>query len=177
MTSAHALSTPNIGDAAIALAGPAAAGVCIGIAQGGSAMLECAAIVPLISFGLTAFMVPALFIGAAYVGPVPAAAAFARATLYALRNAGVVLLGLAAPLAFLVATTLHPNTSLAFGAAALAAAGIIGLRSLVSALWSRESMSSASVLLFVFWSCAYLAIGATLYAEFIRRASCLNHPF
>lgn len=171
MDSVQVVPTITIRDVAIACAGPVATGLCIGIAQGGSAMVECAAIVPAITLGVSGIMVPALYIGGAYLGPVPSANAFLAANLKALRDAGLVLLGLAAPLAFLVATTLHPYTSLAFGAAALALACLVGMRSLLAALRRADGMSSAAALLFGVWCICFLAIGATLFVEFIRRAS------
>jgi hypothetical protein len=75
-----------------------------------------------------------------------------------------VLLGVAMPLGFLVATA-GRATAFGLGAAAVAAAAAIGLRALHAALFEGEKEVMGRGLLFATWAVVTLVIGARLFAE------------
>ena len=143
----------------LALGGSAAAGLCVSLHA--SSSWAPAAAVPLVLFGVTAVMIPALYIGTAMIGAAPPLSEMGRATTQALWGAGLVLLGLCPALCFLIATS---NATAAFWLArgTIGISVAIGLRVLFAAAFHRHRGRAA--LLFVVWSLFAIGIGDRLLA-------------
>ncbi len=95
--------------AALAIGGPAVMGAVLGMPAGVHGMLAQAATLPAILFGVALLTAPALYIATSLLGLAPPAGESLAAYVRALRASGLVLLGLAAPAAFLLATTAAPE--------------------------------------------------------------------
>ncbi len=154
----------------VAFGGPAAAGALLGLRAGAADALAQAGALPAVMAGTAALTLPALYIGASILGLVPAADVMARATLAALRATGLLLLGLAPALAFLIATLPSPSVALALVAAATAGAVLAGLRTLHLALSAAAPADRPPLLLTALltgWSLAALAIGGQLFFQHV----------
>jgi hypothetical protein len=146
---------------AMAAAGPIAVGAVLALRLQDVAPLVA---VPVSVFAVTALTLPALYIATAVFGAAPPVGHVVRAVGRALQALGVVLLGVAMPLGFLVATA-GQGASFALGALALAGAAAIGLRALHGALFEHGPAVSGRGLLFISWALIALVIGARLYDE------------
>ncbi len=122
-----------------AVAGPATAGLCYGLATDLPTALHLAALLPALVLGVAALMIPALYVGSALAGVAPPGRAFARAALDALDDLGVTLLGLSPALAFLVVAAQHASWSAVFELIAVATAVGLALRSLYLRLFSTPA--------------------------------------
>lgn len=147
---------------ACAAAGPVALG---GVLATRLASVEPVIALPAIVLGVTAVTVPALYIATAATGSAPSAERMATAVGRALGAIGLVLLGLAAPLWFLVATSSKIITGVALGSAALAAAALFGLAALYRTLFAGQVPSLVRDGLFLTWALVAMVIGARLYAD------------
>jgi hypothetical protein len=152
--------------AAAALVGPLAIGAILAVRIGAVAPLVA---LPLVILGVTAVTTPALYIATAATGAAPPARAMASAVGQALGATGIAMLGLVAPLGFLIATTTTMDggvalTSLAIGGATLV--GLVALHGLlfapVAAGASRPWLQEA---LFAVWAAVALIIAARLYID------------
>lgn len=118
-----------LASASLALAGPMALGAVIGLRGGVAPMAMASLTLPAVLGGIAAMTIPALYIGSTLAGVAPPAPVAASAVVRAARANGVVLLGLAAPAAFLIATTTGGGGTaigfLALGAAALASLRVV----------------------------------------------------
>ena len=140
------------------------------VALGGVLATRLAAVAPVVALpaivlGVTAVTVPALYIATAATGSAPSAEQMAAAVGRALAAIGLVLLGLAGPLLFLVTTSSEPLTGLALGSAALAASAMFGLGALYRSLFAGQVPSLVRDGLFLTWAIVALVIGARLYGE------------
>jgi hypothetical protein len=146
--------------------GPAALGAVLGGQISPALALREAALVPALVVGLTIATVPALYIATVATGSRMTAPVLARATLRGLEGLGVVLLGLAAPLAFLVATTQMPRLGLMLGTGAIGVAALLGMRRMRAAM--REGDGRPSFVdggLFLVWGGVAGVLGARMFVE------------
>ena len=149
---------------AAAALGPIALGAVLGGQISPWLALREAALVPAIVVGLTAATVPALYIATTATGSRMSALTLARAVLRGLEGLGVVLLGLVAPLAFMVATTVEPRMGVALGAVAIAVAGGLGMRRMRAAMVADDvEPSFVDALLFLTWAGVASVLGARLF--------------
>lgn len=95
--------------AGLAIGGPVVMGAVLGMPLGASGMLTQATALPAILFGVALLTAPALYIATSLLGIAPPARDSLAAGVRAMRAAGLVMLGLAAPAAFLLATTAAPD--------------------------------------------------------------------
>lgn len=121
---------------------------------------------PAIVFGVVAATAPALYIATATTGHAPPLAAMARAFGTALGAFGIALAGLILPAAFAALSSVSPGTAIAASTAAIAAAGLLGLRRLASELAAgcpgqRRSLAGGAV--FLIWAASALAIAGRLW--------------
>lgn len=147
---------------AVAAGGPVALG---GVLASRLATAAPAFALPAIVLGVSAVTVPALYIATAATGSAPSAERMAAAVGRGLGALGVVLLGLAAPLLFLVATSSQPTTWVGLGSGALAAAALFGLAALHRTLFAGQVPSLVRDGLFLTWALVALVIGARLYSD------------
>jgi hypothetical protein len=148
---------------AVAAGGPVALG---GVLATRLASLEPVIALPAIVLGVTAVTVPALYIATAATGSAPSADRMAAAVGRGLGALGIVLLGLAAPLLFLVATSAAANTWIWFGLASLGAATMFGLGALHRSLFAGQVPSLVRDGLFLTWAAVAVLIGVRLYGDF-----------
>jgi hypothetical protein len=145
--------------ALLMVGGPALIGVCAGSPLGVAAALRQGAAVPAVVLGISAMMIPALYIGASFVGAAPSARRMWRATTGTLRDIGSVSLGLAPALAVLIATAQDPSVATAFGALTMAAAAVLGLRALYLRLFAGQRRGLWALPLYTIWALVSLGIG------------------
>src|SRR5688572_15395751 len=113
-----AIMTTTTRSLAAAAAGPIAIGAVLGLPFGLGRVAVQAAALPAIFAGVALVMAPALYIAASLVArPAPHARDVARSFLEGLRASGTMLIGLAAPTAFLLVTTRTQRGALVVGAA------------------------------------------------------------
>lgn len=141
------------------LAGPALLGACAGFPAGVGSAVHQGTAVPMALLGVTAMMVPALYIGASFAGIAPSARRMARATSGTLRDMGRVCLGLTPALAFMAATGHDPSTATVFGILALGAVALLGMRALYLRLFAGQPRRLATLPLYLIWSLVSLGIG------------------
>ena len=143
---------------ALILAGPMVLGLCLSL-RPGTTWTEGFSL-PFVLLGVTAVMLPALYIGAGLLELSPRAEAILSGASEGLVRCSWACLGLAPALAFLVGT----STSVLGGAAA--AYGIVGLSvclGLRGLYTSTFEGSSRAILFFIAWSAVSLGIGARLF--------------
>lgn len=147
--------------ALLAAAGPAALGLGLTLRDVSAAgeLLR----LPAVWIGVTALMVPALYIGSALAGRAPSARVVGQAVADALTRSSVLLLGLAPGLLFLVATAGFDATAqiLVLGAAALGAAA--GLATVYRRLFKGGGLGVRA--LFVAWATVLVGIGIQLFHQ------------
>ena len=164
-----------LADVCLALGGAAVTGFILASPDGPPAMVVRAATLAAIVAGSVAVMLPPLYIASASFGVAPPAMSFLQCASGALRSAGIVLLGLAPPLAFLVATCDILDSIWLLGNAAFGLAALLGVRSLWYSLFLAEvpgsQMGSGTVLprrpmfLYLLW----LTVGATITASLFQK--------
>jgi hypothetical protein len=151
-------------DPLVALGGPALVGAIVGARGGTAAFARDVLLVPGVIGGVTLLMLPALYIGASLVATAPAPAALARTVGRALAACGVLLLGLAAPAAFLLATIKGEDAAWIVGALVLASGGLAALRVVYVEVLDAERASVGMLALFTGWAIVALAMGFRLCA-------------
>ena len=147
---------------ALAVSGPAALGAAIGARFGIAALATRAALTPAIVVGVTALMVPALYIAASLVGEAPPMGRFGAAAAAGLRAAGIAMLGLTGPALFLIGTARGTAAVWLVGGGALFAGVLVGLRALYRALFGEGLAPNLRLVVFGSWSAVAMAIGARL---------------
>ena len=147
---------------ALAAAGPVAMGAVLGARI---ASVSPVLALPVIVAGVTAVTAPALYIATAATGSAPSAQTMATAVVRALTALGVVLLGLAAPVAFLVATTTSVAAGVVVSSLALGAASLAGLSALHRALFAGQPGSLLRDGLFAAWAVVAMIIAGRLYLD------------
>ena len=152
------------GSAAAAL-GPIALGAVLGAPTGNA--FPNLALVPAIVVGLTASTVPALYIATAITGSQMTAAGLARAVARGLEALGIVLLGLLAPLALVLATSTTPWLTVLLGGTTIAVAAVLGMRRMRAALIAHGGGNVVDGVLFVVWGGVALIVGARLFVEVV----------
>jgi hypothetical protein len=146
-----------------ALGGPIAIGAIAGMQSGPFAVAHDAVAAPAIVLGVTALMIPALYIATAFAGIAPPARGFTAGVGEGLRACGVALLGLVAPAAFLAATARSAEAAAALGAGSLVAAVLVGLRALYIRLFDRGEVVHRMI--FAAWSGLALLLGALFWTR------------
>jgi hypothetical protein len=142
------------------VAGPALVGAALGLSGGAAQAATQAITTPAIILGVAALMLPALYIGAAFLGVAPGARVVAQSSVAALADMGIVLLGLAAPLLFLVAASTHDASVRLLGVMTLGLGLLLGFRSLYMRLFEQRSLRAW--LLFTAWAIVSAGIGAQI---------------
>lgn len=142
-----------------ALGGPTVVGASLAFLGSGSA--EDVLRVPAVMLGAAALMLPALYIGAALGGFAPSPSRLLQAALEALGAAGLLLLGLAPALAFLLATSTSALVRAQLAPATALLGALFGLGVLSRALFTGGVKAR---LLFTLWAMVTLTIGARLFA-------------
>lgn len=157
-------STPSLSSRSVPLilAGPALVGAALGLQGGPVQILSHAATLPLILVGVALLMLPALYIGAAFLGVAPEARAIPLRGAAAMRDTSIILLGLVPALFFLVAASLEPATATTLGVLVVGLAAVLGLRSLYLRLFEA---ASGALPLFVLWSLVTFGIGGQLISQ------------
>jgi hypothetical protein len=155
--------TQLIPSLAVAAAGPLAIGAVLGLPSGLGRVVSQAAFLPAIFLGVAAVMAPALYIAVSLAGGGAGARDVAEAVLGGLRSAGLTLLGLALPAAFLTVTLGSPRGALVLGALVVAGAAFIGMRATRRTLSGDWSMSLATI--FWTWGLVAAGIGGRLFIE------------
>jgi hypothetical protein len=151
--------------AAIALAaiGPVAIGGILAVrAHDPSPMIAAPAIV----FGVVAATAPALYIATAAAGHAPPLVAMVRAFGVALGAFGIALAGLILPAAFAALSSVSPETATMASSAAIAAAGLLGLRRLASELAAGRpgaARPAAGTVVFLIWAVSTGLIAGRLW--------------
>jgi hypothetical protein len=157
-----ALAPPTFRRAALlAAAGPAALGLGLTL-RDASAAGELVRL-PAVWIGVTALMVPALYIGSALAGRAPSARVVAQAVADGLTRSSVLLLGLAPGLLFLVATAGFNATASALVLAAAALGALAGLGTIHRHLFRGGGLGGR--LLFLAWSAVLVGIGIQLFHQ------------
>ena len=151
------------------IAGPALVGAALGLPGGPLRVATHALTLPAIVVGVALLMLPALYIGAALFGVAPRAQVMVRSALAALIDTGIVFLGFAAPLLFLVAASTGFATVSALGVLVVGAGIVLGLRALYMRLFDQRSRRA--LLLFILWALVAAGIGGQLFVETILVAS------
>jgi len=121
---------------------------------------------PAIVFGVVAVTAPALYIATAATGHAPPLAAMVRAFGVALGAFGIALAGLILPAAFAALSSVSPGTAIAASTAAIAGAGLLGLRRLASELAARRPGAArplAGGAVFLIWAASVGAIAGRLW--------------
>lgn len=152
-------------DLLLAAGGPMAVGAVLGLHRGPLAMLPGALSLPAVVLGVTIVMMPALYIGAALAGVAPPARQVAVSLARGFRACGVVMLGLTAPVLFLLATTQSNAMAVLLGGAATAAGALAGLRLLYADLFQAPSPRIWGA--FGLWSLVALALGVRMYLSLV----------
>jgi len=142
------------------VAGPALVGAALGLPGGAVQAATQAVTTPVIILGVAALMLPALYIGAAFLGVAPSARVVAQSSVAALADMGTVLSGLAAPLLFLVAASTQDASLRVLGVMTLGVGLILGFRGLFLRIFEQRSLRA--LLLFTVWAIVSAGIGAQL---------------
>ncbi len=154
----------GLSSAGLALVGAAALGWISRLHGGTLAAAESSLAAPAIVFGVCILLSPALYIGLSLAGAQTSSSLFIRAIACGWRASGLVALGLAPALLFVVATTTSEGLALAFGALAISCSLAVGLVAL-----AKESArhSFMSLVCFVGWAVAAFSVGAHMFARVV----------
>lgn len=151
-------------EVALALGGPVVMGGIAGMPGAIPGVVYGAVAAPAIVAGVAAATLPALYIGTSMAGAAPPAAEIVRATIHAGGRGALALFGLAAPAAFLIASTSDARLAPLLALVAMSVGGYAALRH----LWTDfvgaapEGRRGGAGLLFVAWAVIASAIGARL---------------
>lgn len=124
--------------------------------------------VPAVVFGVTAATSPALYIATAATGSAPPLAAVVRAFAVALGAFGVALAGLLLPVAFLSLSAVEGSTTFFVASAAIAGAGVLGLRRLQQELHSARPLTFSGDVVFMVWGAATVGIAGRMWWDLAR---------
>ncbi len=149
-------TSATVQQAALAVSGPAALGLCAGLSTG--PRLGPILGVPAVVIGVTALMIPALYIATALAGVAPPLGRLARSASEALASFGLIGLGCGPALAFLVITATAASAVEALLGGALLVASAVGLR----VLFANAFEGARAGFVFVQWSLVTIGIGAHL---------------
>lgn len=144
------------------LAGPVAAGACLGLPFGAAELISRSACVPVIFLAVALVTVPALYVVSALSSAAPPAQVVLQSAGAALEDTSVVLLSLAPALAFLVGTSVDPEAATRFGVPAMLLATVLGLRSLYQRLYADRQ--KRPLLSFTLWACLFLGLCGRMLA-------------
>jgi len=144
----------------LVVGGAATLGLICRLPGGAVAATNSSLATPAIVLGVCILLAPALYIGLALAGAKTDAKSFAAGLVQSWRASGLVAVGLAPPLLFMVATTGNEKAALSFGVLALLCSLTIGLYTLGK---NSATHSLASVCCFCVWALAALAVGARLF--------------
>lgn len=147
--------------ALLASFGAAVVGAICGLPEGAPSILRHALVLPIIVIGVAAVMLPSLYIGGAALEFAPPAAAFEAAVRDAMRHAGRVLLGFAAPLAVLVATSSLWATVWILSNIVLGLAALLAVRSIWYALFDKQA--HRPMWIYLLWLAVGMSIGEHLF--------------
>lgn len=160
-------------DLLIVIAGTAVVGAILGMPEGAPVLLERAMITPLILVGVVLLMIPPLYIASALLQVAAPAPEFLQSTTHALRSSGLVLLGLAAPLAFLVVTSAHLTSVWLLGSGVVGLSALVGTRALYTGVFVDTAVpdpgrrrTSRPLVLFLLW----LAMGGAIAEQLFLAA-------
>lgn len=167
--------------ALLALGGAAVTGFVLGLHQGPVGMALEAVTVATLAVGIAIVMVPPLYIMSAALGFAPAAGEFVAGTADSMRRAGIVLFGLAPPLAFLTATSAVAETRWLLANAVVGLAALLAVRGLWYRLFAgegdrdmpavvvltpqRAGLFRAPMALFLLW----LTVGASVASSLFQK--------
>jgi hypothetical protein len=162
-------SPQHSSSALLAVFGPSVTGALLAIHSSGGiwAMGRNAVALPLVIGGVAAVMLPALYIATTLAGAAPSAQDFGAAALRALRAFGLVLCGVTAPVAFVLATSTSSHAAIAIGGLTVLAGAAACLRVLFSDLFGDARRSLALRGACAAWAALTLAIGVHMMARFI----------
>lgn len=162
---------PPLGGRAGAVAaalGPFAAGACLAAPGGPLLMAKIGAAMLLITAGVAALMLPALYIASAFVGAGGSARQLIHAAASALVDSGALLLGLAPALLFLVTTSTSELAAVLLFHAALGLATVIALRGLYARAFGGSAGALLAVPLFVLWSLVGVGLAEHLVFQLLE---------
>ena len=155
-------------EAAFAVGGPLVAGALLGLPFGIMALFDGALRLPLVSFGVTLIMLPALQIACAFGGFAVSPRQTVIAATEGLGRAGLVLLGLAPVVVFLLASSDAVSTPVRVGTVAVGLSALVGMRVMRRTLFGDEPTRNAK-LLFGAWAAIGNGIASSLFFEtFVR---------
>lgn len=159
---------------AIAVGGPMALGAVLGasgvrggVDPGVLDIIQSSAILPIILLGVTAAMIPALYIATSLSGAAPPAHAVGGAVIRGFRACGITLFGMLAPVAFLLATSDSQGVTSLVGALVVSVGVFAGLRVLFADLFESAREPVTVRVVFSVWALVALAIGASMYDQFV----------
>lgn len=124
--------------------------------------------VPAVVFGVTAATSPALYIATAATGAAPPLAAVVRAFGMAIGAFGIALAGLLLPVAFLSLSATSSSTSFYVASAAIAGAGVLGLRRLKQEMHAARALTFSGEVVFAIWACATTGIAGRMWWDLAR---------
>ncbi|MEL6181442.1 MAG: hypothetical protein AAFS10_20965 [Myxococcota bacterium] len=154
-------------DLAVALAGPAAIGVCLGWAFGGTAPFTMAALLPLTFVIVIAVTLPGLYVGSTLLGATIDLKTTLRTTARTGRALGVVFLGLTPALLFLSSTATDAHEAIVLGCCgALLGAGV-AVRVFYAHLRSLED-GRGMIAAFIIWALISFVLGLEVYMNMLR---------
>lgn len=143
-----------------AVAGPLLMGSALGLAHGPSAALVGAIGMGALVGGLAAIMLPALYIGSAFAGQAPEARQVLEAAGEALREMGVLLVGLSPALAFLLVTAGSDGAQTVLSMLVVALGAAMGLRAFFTRLCGGQRPQPAMSALYLAWAGVCMGLGA-----------------
>jgi len=151
--------------------GPLLLGFCLGLPYGILPALQSAYLLPAIIVGVGAFMLPALYIGTAFLGQAPSARGLLHIALAALQDMSIVLAGIAPATLFLLVTLHGARLDLLLAPLPVILAALLALRALLHRL--RETGTSGATFLVTFgiWSAVTLGIGSHLFIHLLTTLS------
>jgi hypothetical protein len=124
--------------------------------------------VPAVVFGVTAATSPALYIATAATGSAPPLAAVVRAFGVAIGAFGVALAGMLLPVAFLSLSAVAGSTTFFVASAAIAGAGLLGLRRLKQEMHAARPLSFSGEIVFWIWACATAGIAGRMWWDLAK---------
>ncbi len=124
--------------------------------------------VPAVVFGVTAATSPALYIATAATGTAPPLAAVVRAFGVAIGAFGIALAGLLLPVTFLSLSAVEGSTTFLVASAAIAGAGVLGLRRLKQEMHAARPLSFTGEVVFAIWACATAGIAGRMWWDLAR---------
>src|SRR5262249_33500660 len=147
------------------LGGPAAAGAAVGVRFGVRGLLIGALYWCAVNVGVMVLMLPALHIAFSLVGQATPPKTTVDAGNRALRASGLVLLGLAPAMLFLLSTAGSDGWVAPLAVSAATAGAAAGLRSIFEHLFGDSAIKKRSLVAFALWALVALMIGGRLLSR------------